>query len=107
MVWRVCFLALLMTLLSAARKIHLKTRTLSAASTVGSLTGPLQARSQRPVHRLVVFDHPPGTEDSADLMEAGLKITAILPDNAVMVYGIAPPGSLALSPALSASAETQ
>lgn len=110
MVWRVCLLALLMTLLSAAQEIHLKTRTLSVAS---SATGTLRARSQGPVHRLVIFDHPPGTQDIADLMEAGLKITAIVPDNAVMVYGIAPPGGLALSPedklspALSASAEPQ
>ncbi len=75
---RIWLLILLMTVISSGQELHLK-------------TGPRTIRQGVPgppnVHHIVLFDHPPGVSDLNALTNAGARIIAVIPDNAVMVYG--------------------
>ena len=100
MVWRVWLLVLLMVFLSSAQEIHLKARSFSAAPTAVKVGGPgiLLLRQQAPAHRILTFDHPPTQEDIALLLESGLRVLAMVPDNSLMVSGSGVQEGLELTP---------
>ena len=77
---RLPVLASLIPCVLFAQELHLKARVLSRA-----VTAPGDSTS----HRIIEFDHPPGVEDLARLAAAGAEITGALPDNAVVVSGLA------------------
>jgi Matrixin len=64
-----------------AQDIHLKTRTIRA----DEQSRPAPARQGRPGHRIVQFDHSPGTEDLDALLNDGYPVVSVLPDNGVVV----------------------
>jgi len=73
-------LILLMTFISPAQELHLKTG-----------ARPIKTTSSSPapshIHHIVVFDHPPGVADLNAITNAGGAVIAVIPDNAVMVSG--------------------
>ena len=77
---RLPVLALLAPCVLFAQELHLKSRVLSRAVTAAGDTAS---------HRIIEFDHPPGVEDLARLAARGAEITGALPDNAVVVSGLA------------------
>jgi len=108
MMQRVWLLLLAMTIISPAQELHLKTATRAPRNGISVPVSPT-------VHHIVQFDHPPGASDLSALTNAGATVIAVVPDNAVMVFGPATIaganelGELAvtekLSPSLSATGE--
>jgi hypothetical protein len=76
-----------------AQEIHLKSRdvrtdsaTAARARARNSIAGgrqPLGVRGE-PAHEIIQFDHQPGAEDLAALLDAGYRVVAAIPDNAVV-----------------------
>ena len=69
--------------IASAQEVHLKARTITARS-IPANTGR-QLREAASVHELLQFDHAPGTADLEELQAAGIKVVAMVPDNALMV----------------------
>ncbi|HVY94926.1 MAG TPA: matrixin family metalloprotease [Bryobacteraceae bacterium] len=66
------------------QEIHMKTRTFSPASTA-TVANARGNRVNR--HQIVAFNHPVGVNDLDALNQAGVQVTGVLPDNAVVVSG--------------------
>src|SRR4051812_41678062 len=64
----------------SGQEIHMKTRTFSPVSGTTVVNGAS-------AHQIVAFDHPVGVNDLDALNIAGVQVTGILPDNAVVVSG--------------------
>src|SRR5580698_7924574 len=77
---RIWLLIPLMTSILAGQELHLKTGTRAVGAGVAS---PVQSS----VHHIIQFDHPPGAADLNALTNAGVRVIAIVPDNAVMAFG--------------------
>jgi hypothetical protein len=73
---------------ASSQEIHLKSRTFSVGPAATVANGTRAAR-RIPVasHRMVQFDHLPSVDDLSALMEGGQTVVAMVPDDAVMVYG--------------------
>ena len=65
----------------SGQEIHMKTRTFSPVPGATVVNGSARA------HQIVAFDHPVGVNDLDALNMAGVQVTGILPDNAVVVSG--------------------
>src|SRR5665213_1723724 len=70
-----------------AQQVHLKARTADTGvpASVDARATRVRGRDTGPVHRIVQFDHAPGVADLDALLEAGIRVIAAVPDNAVMV----------------------
>src|SRR5665213_1077812 len=73
--------------IAGAQEIHLKARTITAGAFAADSADARRAqrREIEPVHQLIQFDHAPGTADLEALQAAGIRVVAMVPDNAVMV----------------------
>jgi Matrixin len=69
--------------IACAQEVHLKARTITAGSIPANTSRRL--REAGPVHQLLQFDHAPGTAEIEALQAAGIKVVAMVPDNALMV----------------------
>lgn len=76
-------LAVVIVSYAFGQEIHLKTRTLATPSQGAAAS----QGGQQTIHQIVEFDHPVGTADIDALMLAGVKVTGVLPDNAVVISG--------------------
>ena len=77
--------------IASAQEVHLKARTITSKSVSANARG--QLREAGSVHQLLQFDHAPGTADIEALQAAGIKVVAMVPDNALMV--VAPSRTIA------------
>jgi hypothetical protein len=76
------------------QSIHLKSRDVQTdSSTQRTPLAPSDARSILGPHQLIQFNHEPGADDLAALVNAGYRVLNAVPDNAVLV--LAPNGRTA------------
>ncbi|HWE52282.1 MAG TPA: matrixin family metalloprotease, partial [Bryobacteraceae bacterium] len=80
MMRRSWLLLLAFALISPGQELHLKT---GARAPRAGIAVP----ARRKAHHIVQFDHPPGASDLSALTSAGAVVTAVVPDNAVMIVG--------------------
>ena len=74
------------------QELHLKARNVYTGPPIrGRAETRVRVRRAETAHRIVQFDHLPGVDDLDALLEAGFRIVAAIPDNAVVVF--APPGT--------------
>ncbi|HVW10039.1 MAG TPA: matrixin family metalloprotease [Bryobacteraceae bacterium] len=68
------------------QEIHMKTRTFSPTASTGMVANARTNRTN--AHQIVAFNHPVGVNDLDALNQAGVQVTGVLPDNAVVVSGV-------------------
>lgn len=69
-----------------AQDLHFKTRTLShPAGLRPQLDLQRQPADTSSIHKLILYDHPPDTEEVQALLREGISVVAALPDNAIVV----------------------